>query len=58
MKYNILLQKYLGCNNSKETFQKLQDTFTDSITVWDYFVNWILVPFIYVFLNILKFSFN
>ncbi len=40
MKFNSLFQDYLNCSNSQEVFQHLQETLTDSITIWDYFVNW------------------
>lgn len=40
MKFNSLFQDYLTCSNSQEVFQHFQDNLTDSITIWDYFVNW------------------
>lgn len=40
MKFNPVFQQYIGCSNTSESFQHLQDTLTDSITLWDYFVNW------------------
>lgn len=40
MKFNSYFQNYLGCANATEVFQYLRDTLTDSITLWDYFVNW------------------
>ncbi|MGF1486329.1 MAG: type II restriction endonuclease [Prochloraceae cyanobacterium] len=40
MKLNPVFQQYLNCSNEPEIFQYLQDTLTDSITLWDYFVNW------------------
>jgi type II restriction enzyme len=40
MKFNSVFQQYLNCSNSTEVFQHLRDNLTDSITIWDYFVNW------------------
>lgn len=40
MKFNYLFKKYLNCSNQSEVFEYFQDTLTDSITGWDYFVNW------------------
>lgn len=40
MKYSPLFQQYLGCKNSAEVFQYFQKNLTDSITLWDYWVNW------------------
>lgn len=40
MKFNDLFREYLNCSNSAETFYYLSNTFTDSITLWNYFVNW------------------
>lgn len=40
MKLNPIFQQYLNCSSETEVFQYLQDTLTDSITLWDYFVNW------------------
>ncbi|MGB3637827.1 MAG: type II restriction endonuclease, partial [Rivularia sp. (in: cyanobacteria)] len=40
MKFNFLFQQYLNCSNESEVFQYFQDTLIDSITGWDYFVNW------------------
>lgn len=40
MKYHPIFKQYLNCKNTQEVFQYFQNTFTDSITMWDYFVNW------------------
>lgn len=40
MKYNHLFQKHLGCKSAEETFIYFTNTMTDSITLWDYWVNW------------------
>ncbi|MGD1912523.1 MAG: type II restriction endonuclease [Rivularia sp. (in: cyanobacteria)] len=40
MKFNLLFEKYLNCCDESEVFQYFKDTLTDSITGWDYFVNW------------------
>lgn len=40
MKFDVLFEDYLNCSNKTEVFSYLQNTLTDSITVWDYFVNW------------------
>jgi type II restriction enzyme len=40
MKFNYLFEEYLHCSNESEVFQYFQDTLTDSITGWNYFVNW------------------
>ena len=40
MKFNLVFQHYLNCSNSAEVFQYLKENLTDSITIWDYFVNW------------------
>jgi type II restriction enzyme len=40
MKFHDVYQEMLGCKNSKDVFKKFIDTLTDSILVWDYFVNW------------------
>jgi type II restriction enzyme len=40
MKFNSLFQRYFNCSNEAEVFQHWQSTLTDSITVWDYFVDW------------------
>ena len=40
MKFRFLFQNYFNCANESEVFQYFKDTLTDSITGWDYFVNW------------------
>ena len=40
MKYSAVFQEYLGCSSSTEVFGYMQDSLTDSITMWNYFVNW------------------
>ena len=40
MKFNSLFQKYLDCSNSAEVFDYFKNTLTDSVTLWNYFVNW------------------
>lgn len=40
MRFNLLFKQYLGCSNTSEIFYYFQDTLTDSITLWNYFVNW------------------
>ncbi|AKG23604.1 type II restriction endonuclease [Calothrix sp. 336/3] len=40
MKYNSLFSSYLNCSNDSEVFEYFQTTLTDSITVWNYFVDW------------------
>jgi type II restriction enzyme len=40
MKFNPLFQRYLNCSDELEVFQYFKDTLTDSITFWDYFVDW------------------
>ncbi len=40
MKFNPVFHKYLNCSNETEVFQYFQDTLKDSITLWNYFVNW------------------
>ena len=40
MKFNVLFQQYFNCANESEVFEYFQDTLIDSITGWDYFVNW------------------
>lgn len=40
MKFNYLFREYLNCSDESEAFQYFQDTLIDSITGWDYFVNW------------------
>lgn len=40
MKFSLLFQDTLGCLSSSEVFQYFHNTLTDSITLWDYYVNW------------------
>lgn len=40
MKFSTIFKKKLNCNNSKEVFDYLVNNLNDSITYWDYFVNW------------------
>jgi type II restriction enzyme len=40
VKFNPIFQQYLNCGNEPEIFQYFHNTLTDSITLWDYFVNW------------------
>ena len=40
MKFHDLFRKCLNCSNSADTFHYLINTLTDSITLWNYFVNW------------------
>ncbi|NJL80989.1 MAG: hypothetical protein HC836_28515 [Richelia sp. RM2_1_2] len=40
MKFNYLFQKYFNCADESEVFQYFQNTLTNSITGWDYFVDW------------------
>jgi len=40
MKFHPVFQQGLGCSNTNEVFQYLQNTLTESIALWDYFVNW------------------
>ena len=40
MKFEPLFKEKLGCNNSEEVFAYLIKTLKDTITKWDYFVNW------------------
>lgn len=40
MKFNSLFKTYLNCSNEDEVFQYYQSTLTDSITGWNYFVDW------------------
>jgi len=40
VKFNPIFQHYLNCDNESEIFQYFHNTLTDSITLWDYFVNW------------------
>ncbi len=43
MKFNSLFQTYLNCSNEDEAFQYFKTTLTDSITVWNYFVDWLKI---------------
>lgn len=40
MKFYPIFQKYFNCSNETEVFQHFQNTLTDSITVWNYFIDW------------------
>jgi type II restriction enzyme len=40
MKYHPVFEKYIHCNDSKQAFRYLVNNLTDSISMWDYFVNW------------------
>ncbi|MBE9127505.1 DpnII family type II restriction endonuclease [Coleofasciculus sp. LEGE 07081] len=40
MKFHPVFQHYLGCSNTTDVFQYFKDTLTNSITLWNYFVNW------------------
>jgi type II restriction enzyme len=40
MKISPIFQDFLGCVTTKDVFKHLKNTLTDSITIWDYFVNW------------------
>jgi type II restriction enzyme len=40
MKYAQVYDDLLGCKNEDEVFNYLISSFTDTIAVWDYFVNW------------------
>ncbi len=40
MKYAPFFNTILGCANSEEVFSYLLDNLNNSITSWDYFVNW------------------
>ena len=40
MTFQPLFKDTLGCNNSDEVFSYLISTLKDTITKWDYFVNW------------------
>lgn len=59
MKFHHIFQDYLNCANENEVFQYFQSTLTDSISVWEYFVDWqkVLKKFkdIEVNLNILNY---
>lgn len=59
MQFNSLFQKYFNCCDESEVFQYFKDTLTDSITGWDYFVDWqkVLANFrdIEIYLNALNY---
>jgi len=40
MIFNSTFQTYFNCSNETEVFQYFQNTLTDSISVWNYFVDW------------------
>ncbi|NES82808.1 MAG: restriction endonuclease [Moorea sp. SIO2B7] len=40
MKFNPVFKQYLDCSNQAEVFNYLQNNLVDSLTLWDYFVNW------------------
>lgn len=40
MIFNSIFQTYFNCSNETEVFQYFQNTLTDSISVWNYFVDW------------------
>jgi type II restriction enzyme len=40
MKYHLIFQDILGCSSESDTFHYLTNNFVDSITAWDYFVDW------------------
>ena len=40
MNYSEIYRKRINCANSEEVFQYLIHTLKDTITKWDYFVNW------------------
>lgn len=40
MKYSPIHQTLINCSSTKEVFDYLATTLNDSITYWDYFVNW------------------
>ncbi|OYD91038.1 restriction endonuclease [Nostoc sp. 'Peltigera membranacea cyanobiont' 213] len=40
MRFNSIFQTYFNCSNETEVFQYFQNTLTDSISVWNYFVDW------------------
>lgn len=59
MKFNSLFPKYLDCSNSTEVFDYFKNTLTDSVTLWNYFVNWdkVLNNFseVEIYLNLLNY---
>lgn len=40
MKFGEIYKKRINCNNEEEVFKYLISTLKDTITKWDYFVNW------------------
>jgi type II restriction enzyme len=40
MKFNSIFDEFLNCKTSRGVYNYLNQTLTDSITGWDYFVNW------------------
>lgn len=40
MKFHSVFQSYLNCSNSEDVFRELKNTLTDSISIWNYFVDW------------------
>lgn len=40
MRFHSFYFELIGCKNSEEVFNYFLKTITDSITYWDYFVNW------------------
>lgn len=40
MKYNPIFNQYIQCKDTKQVFEYFQNSFANSITMWDYFVNW------------------
>lgn len=40
MKYSAIFKEIIECNNSDEVFNYLTGTMKESITKWDYFINW------------------
>ncbi len=40
MKFHPIFKTYLDCSNENDVFQYFQRTLINSITIWDYFVDW------------------
>lgn len=40
MKFHTIFADFIKCSNESEVFQYFIETLTNSITVWDYFVDW------------------
>lgn len=40
MKFHPVFQQHLNCSNTNDVFQYLKNNFTDSISLWNYFVDW------------------